>query len=274
MTICIAAICEGGHTILVAADRELGVSYTSAEFEGKWHHLYDNWSIGIAGTVHHATDVIARARHLRGEMDSTMALDVQSCLAKAYRKARMEKAEARFLANRGWTLNDFVKVGGKQMPPDTYATVDAQISLYNFDADLLVAGFGPGDLGPAILSAVNPGVTNDHSKLGFWCIGSGSTAAQMSLFSREYSWRFSVEKAAYYVYEAKVAAEKATGVGRATDLHMIIHGTPGQIVIQVDEPTLDIMEKIRKTLAPKEFRSRDHALLRAQNSFSDRRLRA
>jgi len=197
MTVCIAAICEAGHTIVLAADRELAVSYTSAEFDGKWLPLYDDWSIAISGTVHHATHVVSAARRLRKDMETTMSWDVQTFLAKAYRQARMATAEARFLANRGWTLDEFVKNGGRQMPVDTYATIDAQMSLYNFDADLLVAGYGKDDLGPSIISVTNPGVTSDHTKLGFRCIGSGATAAQMSLFSREYSWRFSVEKAVY-----------------------------------------------------------------------------
>jgi len=71
-----------------------------------------------------------------------------------------------------------------------------------------------------------------------------------------------------------VAAEKASGVGRTTDIHMIIHGTPGQIVIPVHEKTVAQLEKIRKSLTAREFSSKHHAALKANANFSDRRLRS
>jgi hypothetical protein len=267
MTICIAAICEAGHTIILAADRELGNTFTSAEFDGKWLHLYDQWSIGISGTVHHATDVVSAGRRLKNELESTANFDVQNSIMKAYRQARMAKAEARFLGNRGWSMSEFKTIGSTKITPETYATIDAQIAMYNFDTDLLIAGFGKGDAGPSIMSVTNPGVCNEHSKIGFWCVGSGATASQMSLFSREYSWHFSAEKAAYYVYEAKKAAERAAGVGLSTDLLLIRRGPKTPIIIPIHQSTMEAMETIREELAPGEFRSGDHEKLKAVTEF-------
>jgi 20S proteasome alpha/beta subunit len=248
MTICIAAICESGRTIVVGSDRELGIGFTSAEFhDGKWLHLYDRWSIGFSGTVSNATDVILMARRAEKQLESHASFDVSESIAKAYQKARLRTAAARFLANRGWTIEDYRQFGAKQLPPDTYATIDAQISVYNFDADLILAGFGEEDLGPSILTVKNPGVCIDHSKIGFWCVGTGSTAAQMSLFSREYAWSCSPERAAYYVYEAKVAAEHATGVGKTTDIHLIRRGANNLNVIPLQLPTMETLEKKKRT---------------------------
>src|ERR1700676_4850030 len=87
MTICIAAICERGDGIVICADREIGLTHTSAEFDdGKWHNLCRQWSIGISGTVSNACSVMAHAAGLTGKMESNNSIDVQDALAKAYRR--------------------------------------------------------------------------------------------------------------------------------------------------------------------------------------------
>jgi hypothetical protein len=261
MTICIAAICENGHAIVVAADREVGIQITASELlDGKFHHLFGQWSIGISGTVTNATDVIGAARKLRPTLQSLSVLDTRTAVEKAYRQVRLARAEGRFLANRGWTLDEFKAVGSSKLPPTTYASIDAQISFFDFEADLIIAGFGEGDDGPSILTVRNPGLCVDHSKLGFWCVGSGSTAAQMALFARNYSWNEPVEKAAYLVLEAKINAEHASGVGTSTDLHLI-HKDKGRstpVIIPIGTATLDTLKGISAELKPRPF-TQEHA---------------
>src|ERR1700722_928052 len=105
MTICIAAICERGRGIIACGDRQLGISITSAEFDdGKWHRLYPGWTVGIAGTVVNAVDVLKYGTRMAGDLESKSAWDVQHAIANAYQTARLRTAEAKFLSNRGWTL--------------------------------------------------------------------------------------------------------------------------------------------------------------------------
>jgi 20S proteasome alpha/beta subunit len=266
MTVCIAAVCEAGSTLVLAADREMGVGFTSAEFhDGKWHPLYPDWNVGISGLVTNATDVIAEAR--KDKPQSKTIADVQGAIEHAYRRARLAKAEGEFLSGRGWTLKEFKETGSSRLSTTTYATLDARIAAYDFGADLIVAGFGEhwgNQVGPSILTVRNPGVCVDHSKIGFWCVGSGSTAAQMSLFAREYSWAFSPEKAVYCVLEAKIAAEHATGVGETTDIHLIRRGA-GPISIRPD--TMKALKEIWRKLSPKEYGSKHHATLTQANEF-------
>jgi 20S proteasome alpha/beta subunit len=265
MTICIAGICD--NAIILCGDRELGISITSAEFrEGKWMPLYDQWGIGISGTVDHATDVIAGARRARAEMESASSWDVQRSIARAYQRARMEKAEARFLANRGWTLEEFKKNGATQLSPSAYASIDAQVALYDFGADLILAGFGD-ETGPSIMTVRNPGICHDHTKIGFWCVGSGSTAAQMSLFERQYSWTMPPEEAAYYIYEAKVAAQKASGVGADTDLYLMRKGADNYVITAIQSESMKVFEAIRKALAPQKYEEQHQKLLESTDEF-------
>jgi hypothetical protein len=272
MTICIAAICELGNAIVTASDRELGVGFTSAEFEdAKIMPLFKganpgHWVIAISGTVSHATEVLGAVRLMESELESREWYEIQSILQKAYRKVRLSKAEGEILAARGWTLEKFISEGAKLLPPTTYANMDTRLALYDLEASLILAGYGGvGAEGYAsILTVRNPGIVTDHTKLGFWCIGSGSTLAQTSMFNRDYSWSFSVEKAAYMVYEAKRNAERATGVGtKETDIAVITPKGAGRIVPKDVEGLKSIYDEIK----PKEFSDKHDKHLKGLDAF-------
>jgi 20S proteasome alpha/beta subunit len=266
MTICIAAICDAGQTIVTAADREYGVGFTSGEFDDpKIMPLFGKWSIAIAGKVAESTEVMGAIRSLEKAPsgDDGTPLDIMAMAEKGYRKVRLAKAEGSFLATRGWSLDDFRQFGAQRMPPTTYGTIDAQFSLFDLGVELLIAGFDR-DQFASVLTVKNPGMCVDHSKLGFWCIGSGATLAQTSMFARNYSLRWSVEKAAYSVYEAKKIAERATGVGPETDIIVIRRSKMGGL----SQDAKKMLEEIYQELQPKEF-SPDHwGKLSALSDFS------
>lgn len=263
MTICIAAVCDMGHAIVLASDREIGIGFTSAEFhDGKFGPLYRDWSIGISGTVSNATDVFDAARHRLSKMETADAYGVQCAVEDGYSDARLHLAERRFLANRGWTLKEFKDCGAAKLPPATYANIDASIAFLDFNTDLIVAGFD--DSSANILSVTNPGVCVDHSKIGFWAVGSGATAAQVTLFTRNYSWKSTPEEAAYYLLEAKIAAERASGVGPTTDIFLV---RKGHMPVPIQDATKKQMRAICDELKPKDF-TRSHAdALREANEF-------
>jgi hypothetical protein len=137
MTICIGAICENGYAIVAASDRELGINFTSAEFnDAKILPLFKgdnpgNWSVGIAGTVSHATEVLGAVRRLEPELEGRDWYDIQEILQKGYRQIRLSKAEGEVLASRGWSLDKFISEGAKLLPPTTYANMDTRLSLYD-----------------------------------------------------------------------------------------------------------------------------------------------
>jgi 20S proteasome alpha/beta subunit len=270
VTICIAAICDNGHGLVLAADRELGIGITSAEFpDGKFFPLFFDWYAGISGLATNAADIIANARTVTRAPDKSMPSlstdEARDVIEKAYRRARLRQAEARFLANHGWTLEEFKKEGSSKLPITTFAGMDAQIAQFDFGAELIVPGFGRDDDGPSILTVKNPGITVDHTKLGFWCVGSGSTAAQISLFNRTYSWSITPEMAAYYLYEAKISAEHATGVGRQeTDIYLI---RPKGQPIHLQPPAMSALRDVYDELKPKDFKEEHQLKLGGMNEF-------
>jgi hypothetical protein len=141
MTICIAAICDMGRTIILAADTELGIGITSAEFpDGKFHRLYADWSIGLSDHVSAATDVIGMTR--RQKLVSLSVDHVRPAVENAYRAARLVAAEGQYLASRGWTLQEFKDSGSAKMPITTYSRIDTEIANFDLRASLIVAGLG------------------------------------------------------------------------------------------------------------------------------------
>jgi len=252
MTICIAAICESGDAIINVGDGEVGIGITAGELgRTKWDTLAKDWHVGIAGDVANATDVLEWSRRLRPSSSEPVSyIDVRGELEKSYRSARLARAEAEFLASRGWTLPEFIENGRTKLPEATYANLDARMALFDFGAQLIVSGWGPDDAYPQILTVKNPGVCVEHMRLGFWCIGSGSTAAQMSLFARNYSPDMSLEEALYYVVEAKINAEHATGVGKRTDTFIAWRGSEPDALSEADN---DALRQIWEQLKPRDF---------------------
>jgi hypothetical protein len=269
MTICIAAICDKGHGIVLASDRELGINFTSAEFpDGKFIPLFQKnslqWAAGIAGAVSNAIEVIAAVRRRESSLETKDSFAIKGVVEEGYREARLHVAEGKYLASRGLTLKEFRAAGVKELPATTYANIDAQIAYFDFEADLIIAGFGD-EMGPTILTVTNPGICTDHTKLGFWCVGSGSPAAQMSLFARSYSWLATPEAAAYSLLEAKINAEHAVGVGTTTDIHLIRKGASQ--TVQIQPSTMKVMRDMYEELKPKPFGETHQTKLMNANEF-------
>jgi len=273
MTICIAAACQGGKTIVLAADREIAFGFTSAEFPGgKFITLFHDWAVGFAGNVTNANDVIGAADNLSapGSTAATRKLaklslsDARGIMEKAYREARLKRAEGLHLANRGMTLQEFRKTGSQTLPPTTYAEIDARIANLDYGTDLIVSGFPEGEELGTVFTVTNPGITVEHTLLGFWCVGSGAAAAQMSIFNRLYSRLCSVEEATYYVYEAKRAAENAAGVGPTTDLYLL---RKGRHPVRVGENTMKKLGQIYQRLKVRDFKEAHESDLRQEPEF-------
>ena len=96
-------------------------------------------------------------------------------------------------------------------------SAQSKMERYDLGADLLVVGF---DDAAHIYTVENPGISKDHTGLGFWAIGSGAPAAIANLFARKCSFYCHVEEVLYFVYESKIYAESAT-VGQETDLFVL-----------------------------------------------------
>jgi hypothetical protein len=251
MTVCIAAICDTGRALIMVADRQFGLGYTSVESKhGKFDNFGPDWYVGFAANnMAYATEVITLGRSRLQKQAERDHYDMIPKIERCYQDVRNAKAEALYLSSWGSSLSDFHAHGKERIPLGTYAGVYSKLTTFDLSVELLVAGFGDA---ARIFRIRNPGVSSEQTGLGFWAIGSGSAAALSSLFSREYNFSMSIEEALMYAYEAKVDAEYATDVGRDTDIFIINRGaTP----LRIDEDTQKkTLEPIRKQIEPRKLR--------------------
>jgi hypothetical protein len=224
MTIGIAALCDYGNTIVLCADRQFMTGNTSGESRtGKWNNFGENWHVTYAArNVPYAFEVIMTARPAVMGLEDRVWHDVMPAIEKGYQKVRNAKAEAFFLTSWGETSESFRTTGKDRIPETLYLSAQSKMERFDLGADLLVVGF---DDAAHIYTVENPGLSKDHTGLGFWAIGTGAPAAIANLFSRQCSFHCHVEEALYLVYESKIYAESAT-VGQETDLFVIAKNHP------------------------------------------------
>lgn len=194
------------------------------------------------------------ARPLVLALDNKVWHDVIPAIEKGYRQVRNSKTEALYLASWGETAAQFHATGKDRIPETVYANTYSKMISYDLDADLLVVGF---DDVSHIYTVSNPGVAHDHTGLGFWAIGSGAPAALASLFARKCSFHCHVEEVLYLVYEAKIQAEAALGVGTETDLFVICKDN---IPLRIsDQSQQHILQPIWEEVRPQEI-TKEHLL--------------
>lgn len=217
MTVCIAAICEQGKCIVVAADRMVTAGPPmNLEFEhdrSKVSALTDCCVAMNAGDALLAQEIL---RHIRGGLQTEPDIDaIVQLLVAAYTQARQGRIEEQLRA-MGMTLSTFLAEGLKQLGP-LFPNLVQQITQMNAGVELLVAGFtSQGDGRLAFVH--NPGAVRWFDPLGFHAIGSGGMHAAMTMISVSHSISVAPERAVLNVYTAKRNAEVAPGVGRNTDL--------------------------------------------------------
>ena len=240
MTICIAAICQKGKKVVIASDRMLTIHVPAREFE---HESSKMEIIAEKAVMTTAGDALAQrclleiiAKEVSQKSPEKMR-DIGEIVQKAYVSCRLKRVEEIFLKSRGLNLADYYKLA-KNLPPEIYMNIDANMQQFNYNLIVLVAGVDAS--GGHIYQIVNPGVLDSFTKIGYCAIGSGEHMAIISFITNGYSPQMDRNKALYLVYEAKKMAEHAPGVGAKTDL--IIIDSEG--VRKIDDTTLSKLEEI------------------------------
>jgi len=255
MTVGIGALCDNGLTLILAADRKISMVFVEDEPEsGKIRFLHQYWRSMISAEedASYAFDVVRRARQrLKKHSNRPDTHTVRKIVGDAYRDVRNEHVAIKHLPP-GWTLEDFNKHGSTSFSEAKHTEIVNEIMNYDLGIEILVCGFG--EWRGEILHVGNKGLITTQTEFGFHAIGSGYHTALSSLILRKYAPSMPREEALYYVYEAKKAAESASGVGEKTDI--IVFNWK-----RLPEPAWDqdllALEKIRKRHAPRKFSKAD-----------------
>ncbi len=262
MTVCVATLCEDNKALVFGTDREIGLSYVKGELgTQKVRKVHKNWAMMIAGNdIAPAYDVSRYAQlEFQNEEPPIRLDDAIKCMTNAFKKKRIEDAEALYLAPRGWTLDEFKKDGHARMPLPLYMQIDSQLERNELQITLLVAGFD--DFGRGhIFTVHDPGIAERHDAFGFHSIGSGGVNATNMLFYRKASPNMKISKALYCVFEAKTSGERAPGVGEETDMWVMTPRQDEDANVQyVGQESRKTMKKLWNKVRPKELKPADLA---------------
>ena len=247
MTVCIAAICESGAAIVLAADRFRWHPTASIETElddPKFDFLTDQLALMSSGSTS-VTDAVLR-HFKRMPADSGLTVIeaserfVEAC--QAVRTKLVEDAYAKKLL--GLKVADIRPLVAVANPGSIALDLYNRMVGHDFGTMFIVAGI---DLEGAHVRTVDENASVMHSDFGYAAIGSGGTLATVSLVRRLHKKSATLPEALYNVYEAKKAAETARGVGSTTDISVI---RKDKTRIDLDGRALDALEAAYKRLAP------------------------
>jgi hypothetical protein len=253
MTVCIAAICDSGKAIVVAADRMFTNPGLSVEFETeeqKIEQLAARCVALAAGNSVHATEVLEAVRLRLGGNPNPPFNQVVTFLQEAYATIRARKAyETIIFPALGADFQQYRAVG---MPLPSYLEKQQQVfqqmvmfcQQYTLGVDFLVAGLDDG--GAHLAHVANPGTVSQLQKLGHAAIGSGGGHAMMRLSLAAQSRQRGLLETLADVYSAKKMAEVAPGVGDVTDIAVV---DIAKGIWPCPQPIIDELENTHRSIS-------------------------
>jgi hypothetical protein len=258
VTVCIAAICDRGQKVVVAADRMFTFQAPqNLEFqtpEKKIEGIGASCVVLSSGNSAYATEVTRAATQLLDGNPNPPILRAAEVLRDAFVQVRSVKVREMVLTPMlGPDYIKFEAMGVAlpqymQYQPAMFQQILAQMQMYNLGADMIVAGVDEGGARVAYLG--NPGTLGWLDKLGYVAIGSGGIHASTKLSLGSQTRESALVETLYRVYEAKKAAEVAPGVGPDTDVAIVeqnrINMCRSEILTQMEE----IRNSSRGSMAP------------------------
>lgn len=243
MTICIAAICEGGAKLILVSDRMVTINPPPIEFEHdipKYEIVTNNCVSLFAGNALIQREVVDKLKDELKKLGKQPENIQQICntLRKVYIDTRLQKNETRILTPRGLTLQTFYQ-GVKGLLPEWVLQVDNAFTQGKLGVEVLLSGV---DDKAHIFQIKDPGESESFDSIGFAAVGSGNMHAFSAFTLYRYSPNFPLSKALYLCYLAKKSSERAPGVGSETDMLII----DSQDIYKLTDIEMGILEKIYK----------------------------
>ena len=234
MTICIAAICESGKSVVVASDRMITAGFLALEYEHPRPKL-DRLSpciVGLtAGDALIVTELFGRCRGRIEELQSPAVAKVAEVVKDQFIDLRKRQVEELYLLPRGLTLDEFYREGYIKRLPDQLAfTLDSDMWKQGLNLDVIIAGVD--DTGAHIYGIDDPGTVDCYDRIAYYAVGSGLTHALLTLAANQHCEERSINETVFLVFEAKKKAELAPGVGSATEIGIV---TTGKLVELSDQ---------------------------------------
>jgi 20S proteasome alpha/beta subunit len=270
MTTCNAVVCDDGKTIIMVADKLIGVGYIQSELKiTKMRPIHKDWWMLFAGDdLTPIFDIVDYAKARLDQNAPMSIVEVQEAVKAAFAQKRIENAEALYLSPIGWNIANFNREGSTFLPD--FTEIKTKIEDYTLPIELLVAGFdgGKGHIFTLYGAGETRGIPHRYDIPGFASIGSGATASMYMMYYRDLDSKTPAREAMYYALEGKYFAEQASGVGESTDLFI---AQQGKELIQISDEKV-IEEKLIPVcyrLSPNRLQKKDRDVLNAIKELSE-----
>ena len=236
-------------SIVLCMDSLGSNDFTSTEHVRKIEWLPHGFIALVAGPVSTARELADAIREqMQAGVSGVAQLLQKMRIAISVMKHRF--ADAHVGARLGIDYRKFQKTGRQALPDDLYRQTAWDISAHRLEVELIVAGFLPGqdqEREPVIVKLSEEEVTTCDT---FAAIGSGALLANASLMQRDYSSIATIEYATYLAYEAKRLGERAPGVGRETNIMVMVDGPSGSTFRELFRDQLATLETLFKRFGP------------------------
>ena len=259
MTVCLAHLCEDNKTLILIADRQIGIGAIEAQPNvRKILQVHPDWRLMFSGNgigpVFDMESEIKNELYRKTKNKSTSVKTVLTVFESCYDKVRRRLAEKLYLRS-GISFETLYKNRNEsEADRNEYEAARNKIAGFALEIDLLGAGFDKNKRGH-IFSVRNPGIATRHNIPGFHAIGSGSDGAIYYLYYRNSGFMEPLDRALYYAYDAKYSGELAVGVGDKTDIYIWKSGKSPK---RVGQDSRKVLRSIAKELVPGLYSDTSH----------------
>jgi hypothetical protein len=172
----------------------------------------------FAGSVPDGEAVISLSSASIAGLKSVAAISEK--VAENYRQIKMKRVEeGTLLPILGINFSGFQHLVAQSPTSQMLQQVLGAISQHNLGLDLLVAGID--DSGAHLFAVTHPGIAVPLDTVSYAATGGGGIHAGVRLsLGRQYKTA-TVSETLFNVYEAKLSAEVAPGVGKTTDIAIV-----------------------------------------------------
>ena len=243
MTICIAAICDEKYVVVVT-DRMITVIVPNIEYEQRGRtkaiEVTPNCIATTAGSALAYTPIFRDAK-IDIDKGSIKAIGaIAEITRRSYTKARDQVLEEAILGSVGLSLDTFYE-RNKDLQPSLAANIFQRMQTFKHPLWIIIAGAD--DTGGHIWHIETPGRKVSFDNMGFHAIGSGQHHAISTFIANEFDPTIDLSHGVAIAFEAKRRSEKATGVGKSTDLLIIDKNGHRRLTDKEIEKLNEIYEK-------------------------------
>jgi len=143
---------------------------------------------------------------------------IAEIVRKCYSGHRSKKLEENVLSSVGLSLQGFYQTN-QALQPQLAATLFQAMQRFNYQLWILIAGTD--EHGGHLWHIENPGKKECLDNIGFHAVGSGQHHAISTFIANEFEPTIDLSHGLAITFEAKKRSEKATGVGKLTDIVII-----------------------------------------------------